>query len=268
MRKLSIVATLVLTSTIAFSFDFGSLTKGVMDSVTGGDKSSASTTVSKLSNSTVSSGLKEALKVGVKYAVRELGSDNGYLSNADVKIPLPENLAKVETLIRKAGGEKMANDLIQSMNDAASQAAPKTASIFLDAVNKMSVQDAQKILAGNEDAATSYFSSNTTDSLTKMITPIIQETMKKNSVATYYNTINDFYKNNAKSFVDSTSVMSMAKSYGVDSFLPGSSKENLDEYVTAQAITGLFKMIAKKEALIRANPVEQTSSILKQVFGK
>ena len=267
MKKFSIAASILLTSTMAFAFDLGSITKTVTDSLSS-DKSSTTTTSSKLSDSTVTSGLKEALKVGVNYAVKELGANDGYLNNMDVKIPLPENLAKVETMIRKAGGDKMANDLIQSMNDAATAAAPKTAQIFVDAINKMTLDDAQKILAGNEDAATQYFSKNTTGALTKMITPIIQETMQKNSVATYYNTINDFYKNNAKSFVDNTSVMSTAKSYGVDSFLPSSSEENLDEYVTTNAINGLFKMIAKKEAQIRSNPIEQTTSILKQVFGQ
>lgn len=270
MKKISIVASLVLSSTLAFSFDFSSLTKTVTDSLSD-TKSSSDTTVSavsSLSESTVSSGLKEALKVGVDYAVKELGADNGYFSNADVKIPLPENLAKVEALVRKAGGDKMADDLIQSMNDAATQAAPKTAAIFADAIETMSVDDAKKILAGSDNAATEYFSANTTESLKKMITPIIQETMEKNSVAGYYDTLNNFYKDNAKSYVDSTSVMSMAKSYGVDGFLPSSSDENLDDYVTQNAIDGLFKMIAQKEAQIRSNPIEQTTSLLKQVFGE
>ncbi|OQR40838.1 hypothetical protein AS859_09250, partial [Aliarcobacter cryaerophilus] len=43
---------------------------------------------------------------------------------------------------------------------------------------------------------------------------------------------------------------------------------SLDDFVTQKAIDGLFTMIGEKEAGIRANPVEQTSSILKQVFGK
>ncbi len=269
MKKTRILASLLLSASVVMAFDFNSLTKSVTDSLSS-DKSntSNSSTTSILDNATVSSGLKEALKVGVNYAVKELGSANGYLNNSEVKIPLPENLAKVETVIRKAGGEKMADDLINSMNKAASTAAPKTAKIFLDAVNKMSLEDAKKILAGDDNAATTYFSENTTASLKKMIMPIIKTTMEENSVAGYYNTINDFYKNNAKQYVESSSLMSMAKSYGVDSYLPGSSDVNLDEYVTNKAITGLFTLIAQKEAEIRKNPVAQTTSLLKQVFGK
>ncbi len=154
------------------------------------------------------------------------------------------------------------------MNTAATKAAPKTAHIFVEAIEKMSLTDAQKILNGNENAATEFFKNNTTDSLKKMITPIIQETMKQNQVAAYYDTFNNYYKQYGKGLVENSGVMNMAKNFGVDSYIPGSSDKNLDEYVTDKAIDGLFKMIAQKEGAIRSNPVEQTTSILKQVFGK
>jgi hypothetical protein len=268
MKKSTIVASLLLTSTFCFAFDLGSITKSVLENV---NKSSStttnSTTNSNLDNSTVSSGLKEALKVGVNYAVTQLGADNGYLNNSLVKIPLPGNLAKVESLIRKAGGAEIADNLVNSMNNAATKAAPQTAEIFVSAIEKMSVTDAQNILAGQNDAATNYFKSNTTESLKKMIAPIIQETMKENQVASYYDTANNFYKSNVSNLVDTSSVSALAKNFGVDSYIPGSSDESLDEYVTNKAIDGLFKMIATKEAEIRTSPVAQTTSLLKQVFG-
>ena len=269
-KKISFAASIVLCTTLSFGFDLGSITKSVMDNVSSStSKSSTSTTkTTDVQDSTVSSGLKEALKVGVDYAVKNLSANNGYLNNSLVKIPLPENLQKAETIIRKAGGNKMADDLINSMNSAATKAAPKTAEIFVDAIDKMSLNDAQKILNGSDNAATDYFKANTTDSLKKMITPIIQETMKENQVAGYYDTFNNYYKQYGKGLVDSSGVTALAKNFGVDSYIPSASDENLDEYVTDKAIDGLFKMIASKEAAIRSNPIEQTTSILKQVFGK
>ena len=268
MKKSTIVASLILTSSLTYAFDLGSIAKGVMDTVTNStEKTTTTNTNTNLSDSTVTNGLKEALKVGVNYAVKELGSSNGYLSNSLVKIPLPDNLAKVETLLRSAGGDEMADNLINSMNKAATTAAPKTAEIFVDAIDKMSLEDAQNILAGDKDAATNYFKTNTTDSLKKMIAPIIQDTMKENQVASYYDMANNFYKDNAKSIVDNSGVMDIAKNFGVDSYLPGSSDQSIDDYVTDKAIGGLFTMIAQKEAEIRTNPVAQTTSLLKQVFG-
>jgi hypothetical protein len=280
MKKSIIVSTLILSSSLTFAFDIGSIAKSVVDNVTKEQTSTQATTsekattnttntsTSNISDSTVTSGLKEALKTGVNYAVTQLGSSNGYLDNSAVKIPLPDNLAKAETLLRSVGGNQMADNLINSMNTAASKAAPKTAEVFINAIDKMSVTDAQAILSGGNEAATNYFKANTSNSLKKLIAPIIQETMKENQVATYYDTVNNLYKSSAKGLVDNSGVMGMAKSFGVDSYIPGSSDESLDEYITTKAIDGLFTMIGQKEAAIRANPVEQTSSILKQVFGK
>lgn len=268
MKKSAIVASLVLTTSLSFAFNLESITKSVLDNVSNGSTTNKTTTTnSNLSDSTVSSGLKEALKVGVNYAVSTLGANNGYLNNSLVKIPLPGNLAKAESLIRKAGGDQIADNLINSMNSAATKAAPQTANILVGAIEKMSLTDAQNILAGDNNAATNYFKTNTTDSLKKMIKPIIQETMKENQVAQYYDMANNYYKNSIGSMVDTSAISGLAKNFGVDSYIPGSSDESLDDYVTNQAIDGLFKMIATKEADIRSNPVAQTTSLLKQVFG-
>ena len=278
MKKSIIASTLILSSTFTFAFDLGSIAKSVVDNVTKEQTTtqkttdtiapSATNTNPNISESTVSNGLKEALKTGVNFAVTQLGTNNGYLNNSAVKIPLPDNLAKAETLLRSAGGDKMADDLINSMNTAASKAAPQTAEIFMNAIDKMSLADAQGILSGGNEAATNYFKANTTESLKKLIAPIVQETMKQNNVASYYDTINNVYKSSAKGLVENSGVMGMAKNFGVDSYIPTSSDESLDSYITTKAIDGLFTMIGQKEAAIRANPVEQTTSILKQVFGK
>jgi len=269
-KKVSIGASLVLCSTFSFGFDLESVAKGVMDNVVNESTttSNTSSSTSSLSEATVTSGLKEALKVGVDYAVKNLGSNDGYLSNSLVKIALPENLQKAEGIIRNVGGEKMADDLINSMNSAATKAAPQTAKIFVEAIEKMSLNDAKKILAGDENAATDYFEVNSTTSLKNMISPIIKEAMKENQVASYYDAFNSYYQTYGKDLVDSSGAATLAKSFGLDSYLPGSSDENLDEYVTQKAIDGLFKMIAQKESVIRSNPIEQTTSLLKQVFAK
>lgn len=275
MKKIAIVSSLLLCSTFSHGFDLKSAANDLLGKVTESSdtKSESSTTTSSsssssnLSDSTVTSALKEALTVGVDYAVTNLGADNGYLNNDLVKIPLPENLQKVESLIRKAGGDEVADNLINSMNAAASKAAPETATIFVDAINKMSLDDAKAILSGGDNAATDYFSANTTDSLKSLISPIIQETMQENKVADYYDTFNGYYKEYGSALVEKANVSGLAKSLGVESYVPSASDQNLDEYVTEQAIGGLFTMIAEKEAAIRQDPVAQTTSLLKSVFG-
>jgi len=268
MKKTLIIITLILTSTLCYAFDFDSITKSVTENLSKSSLIEKKSTDNSLQNDIISKGLKEALNKGVLFAVEELGSKDGYLKNPSVKIPLPDNLAKAESTIKKLGGEKITNDLIYSMNKAATQAAPETVAIFLEAIKKMDMTDAQKILLGDNTAATDYFQKNTTKSLSKLINPIVQKSMKENDVIKYYETANSFYKSNLSSYVENSSTMKYAKNFGIDSYLPSNSDKSLDEYVTEKTMNGLFKIIAQKEYAIRKNPVEQSSAILKKVFGK
>ncbi len=261
MKK--VVVVLFVAVSLTYAFDLGSFAKSIVSS----GASSSENRVGGLDNSTVASGLKEALKKGVKYAASSLGKNNGYLNNSFVKIPLPQNLAKAEKIVRKLGGDKIADDLINSMNSAASKAAPKTVNIFMDAIDKISLSDAKKILAGKKDAATQYFKRHTSDSLEKMISPIVDKTMQENSVVKYYDVFNEYYKKYGKKYIDNSGLMSIAKNFGADSYLPSDKDENLNKYVTDKAIDGLFKMIAKEEANIRENPIARTTSLLKKVFN-
>jgi hypothetical protein len=269
MKKKIVVSSVIISATFCFAFDFSSITKDVVNSLNNDtQKQEQSASLNALSQETVSSGLKKALKVGVDYAIKNLGAQNGYLNNPVVKIPLPKNLQKIEGIVRKVGGDEIADNLINSMNTAASNAAPKTAKIFADVIDKMSLEDAKKILAGDEHSATNYFKENTNEDLTQMIKPIILESMKNNSVSKYYNTFNAYYKEYGQEYVENSSIMSAAKSFGANKYIPNASDEKLEDYVTNRAINGLFEMIAQKEASIRQNPAEQTTSLLKKVFGQ
>ena len=42
---------------------------------------------------------------------------------------------------------------------------------------------------------------------------------------------------------------------------------DLDQYIAARAVDGLFLMIAKQEKALRADPVGQSSKLLRKVFG-
>jgi hypothetical protein len=45
-------------------------------------------------------------------------------------------------------------------------------------------------------------------------------------------------------------------------------KADLSEHVVDKGISGIFYYLAKEEAAIRQDPLKQTSTLLKQVFGQ
>lgn len=190
--------------------------------------------------------LRTALTQGSTKAVAQLGTANGFLGNPEVKIPLPPNLRKAEKTLRKFGMGAQADELITAMNRAAEAAVPEAKTLLVDAVKSMSVQDAKAILSGGEDSATQYFRSKTSDALFKKFKPTVMQATSKVGLAATYN-----------------NYAGRAAKYG----LINAQEANLDDYVTGQALEGLYKMIAAEEKAIRKDPLGQTSKILQRVFG-
>lgn len=191
-------------------------------------------------------GLKEALTQGTKVAIDQLGKPDGFLGNPEVKIPLPKPLKKAEKAMRLLGLRKQSDELVVAMNRAAEAAMPEAKAVLVDAVKKMTVQDAAAILSGPDDAATQYFKRTSTPQLREKLLPIVQRTTGKVGVAHKYN--------------------SLAGKLS-DAGIVKPEQASIESYVTDKALDGLFLMIAKEEAAIRKNPLGQASSILKKVFG-
>jgi len=101
-----------------------------------------------LSDSKISSGLKQALQIGAEQAVKLTGRPNGYFGNPNIKILMPNNLRTLEKGLRMVGYGPKVDDFILSMNRAAEAAAPAARKIFIDAITAMTFEDARRILSG------------------------------------------------------------------------------------------------------------------------
>lgn len=203
--------------------------------------------VASLSNTEMVAGLKEALSEGTQFAVDSLGKEGGFLDNSKVKIPMPDSLSWVEKSLRMLHQDELADEFIDTMNHAAERAVPEAAVIFGAAIRNMSIEDAQEILTGPDDAATQYFRTSTQAELTERMRPVVEE-------ATAQTGVTSAYKNMT------------ARAGGMTSLLP-SDATDLDGYVTSKTLDGLFIMIAEEEKKIRENPLARSTDLLKKVFG-
>ena len=200
-----------------------------------------------LSDAKVASGLKEALKVGAANAVKLTGKTDGYFANEAIKIGMPRNLRTLETGLRAIGYGPKIDDFVLSMNRSAEAAAPAARKIFEDAILAMSFDDARKILSGSDTAATDYFKSKTTDSLTVAFRPVVTKKMSENGVTKQYNALTEQFQS-----------IPFAKSQAFD----------IDRYVVSKALDGLFYELAQQEREIRKNPAARTTALLKEVFAR
>lgn len=194
----------------------------------------------------ISGGLKEALNNGITKQVSKLATTDGFYKNEAVKILLPEELKKVDAGLRKIGMSKLADDGLKAINRTAEDAVKEATPIFVDAITGMSFIDAKNILMGNESAATSYLQSSTTSALYDKFNPVIKNSFAKVGADKIWSQI--FTKYNS---------------------IPLVTKVNPDvtDYVTNQALNGVFKMIAVEEKDIRGSLKARTSGLLQKVFA-
>ncbi|MFV0145653.1 DUF4197 domain-containing protein [Empedobacter falsenii] len=201
--------------------------------------------VNNLPNSTIASGLKEALSIGLNDGIKSLSQKNGFYNNSVAKILMPEELQTVERTMRSLGMGSLADKGIKLLNAAAEDAVSEAAPIFVNALTSMTITDAKDILLGGNNSATNYLKLKTNTDLTKAFQPKVEASLGKvgadkvwNNLITKYNT------------------------------LTGNKIEpNLNAYVTQQTLNGVYNMVAEKENGIRNNSALQTTSILQQVFG-
>jgi hypothetical protein len=200
-----------------------------------------------LSNDKISGGLKEALAKSTGTAVASTGKPDGFFKNQAIKILLPNSLQTVGKGMRMMGMGAQLDELELSMNRAAEQAAPAAKQIFINAITKMSFDDARKILSGGNTAATDYFKKTSSTELTQAFTPIVHKSMENVGAITQFNQL---------------AQNSMAGP------LLANQNFNLDSYVVGKTLDGLFYMLGQEEKQIRTDPAAQTTSLLKEVFGK
>ncbi len=220
--------------------------------------SQAQTTLASLSQDQMVQGLKDALAKGLQQAIAGLGRDSGFLTNLNVKIPMPEKLQTVEKTLRTMKQDKLVDDFVTTMNHAAEQAVPDAGSVFADAVKQMTIEDAKAILNGPNDAATQYFQKTTKTNLYARFYPIVKKATEQTGVTAAY-----------KNLMEKANVGQGLGSFGsaLGGSLLGKDAMDIDAYVTNKALDGLFKMVAAEELQIRQNPVARTTDMLQKVFG-
>jgi hypothetical protein len=206
----------------------------------------APSTLDALTSHDASSGLRAALSQGIDTAVSQLGVPNGFLNDPKVAIPLPPALEKADRALRMVGMGGEADKLKVGMNHAAEMAVADAKPIFKAALQRMSVSDAKGILTGGEDAGTQYFRRATSAQLTTKFKPTIARETEKLQLASVY----DKYAGKA-----------------AELGLVNKQDADLNDYVTAKALDGLFSRIADEEHAIRKDPLGQANSLIKKVFA-
>jgi len=160
--------------------------------------------------------------------------------------------------------------LITGINRAAESAASEAGPIFFDAITGITIADANNILFGPDDAATTFLRDNTFQSLFNTYEPRIDVAVNSvkvgdQSVESVYNSFISEY-NNILSTNIPTGILtseSLASLAGLEQ-IP---ETDLSAFATEEGLDGLFLKIEEEEASIREDPLARVTSLLQDVFS-
>ncbi|WP_418509341.1 DUF4197 domain-containing protein [Corallibacter sp.] len=199
-----------------------------------------------LSNTDIAAGLRQALDMGIDKQVTKLTQKDGFYRNELVKILLPEELKKVDKGLRDIGLGNLADEGLKVLNRAAEDAVSQATPIFVDAVKGITFADAKNILLGTDDAATQYLSTRTKTALYDKFHPVINNSFAKVGADQIWSNLINKY--NAIPFTSDVN-------------------PDLTDYVTSEALNGVYKMIAVEEKEIRNKVGSRTTDLLRRVFA-
>lgn len=233
-----------------------------------------------LSDEEIVKGLRTALDLSANTSALGASKVNGFLMNELIKIAAPPEVVQLKEALdgvaanpiadgvfsQLAGqdassflGDKM-GDLVKSINRAAEEGSKEAYPIFKKAITDMTITDGLGILQGGETSATDYLKKKTYQALVDAFAKPVREVVVNGEVSALWEPVAKKYNLIAPAI--------KGKSFGGYTFVgPESVNPDLSEYITEQAMTGLFKLVAQEEAAIRKNPKKYASDIIQKVFG-
>lgn len=198
-----------------------------------------------ISDAMIGNGLREALDFGIDKQVNKLTQTDGFFKNELVKILLPQELQKVDQTLRDIGLGNLADEGLKILNRAAEDAVKEATPIFIDAVKSISFNDAKNILLGPDNAATNFLEQRTQTALYNKFNPVIKNSFRKVGADQIWSTIISKYNSIP---------------------LTNNVNPDLTDYVTNEALKGVYTMISVEEKNIRTKVSSRTTDLLRKVF--
>ncbi|UGU15490.1 DUF4197 domain-containing protein [Sinomicrobium kalidii] len=199
-----------------------------------------------LGNEEIASGLRQALDFGIDKQVSKLIRKDGFFKNEMVKILLPAELQKVDKTLRDIGLGNLADEGLKVLNRAAEDAVKEATPIFVNAVKNITFADAKNILLGGDNAATAYLQNTTEQQLYNKFSPVINNSLSRVGATEVWGNIINKYNSIP---------------------LTNNVNPDLTDYVTDEALKGVYTMIAVEEKEIRNKATARTTDLLQRVFA-
>lgn len=182
-----------------------------------------------------------SLRLGgaVDAVVGDLARDGGYLDNPLTRILLPPPLGIVLGAVRDLQGDPQAGLLSVLINHAAEQAIPVAAPILRTALAQITPAEARAVLDAGTGTGTALLRVRTAEALKAAMRPRIASVLAGSGALRIYGELLDAYRKRPVP--------------GEAAAPPAAAVTDLEAYVAAGAVDGLFAVLGEREAAIRGD---------------
>jgi len=198
-------------------------------------------------NEIVGNAIKMALNDAVEYACTE-GVNPGLKSDPETAVKLPPAFETMDGGLRNIGLGGQVDEFVKLLNEAAEQAVPGCQPIIKEGVDSLKINDARELFENKDPTAcTTYLKADAKGrGLVEKCREPVKKVLETSTVVNVCNALLSGY--NAIPLVTKVEF-------------------DLELYVVEACIEGLFVLIARREAAIRADPNITKISAVIDVFG-
>lgn len=190
--------------------------------------------------------LREGLRVAIDRGVAAIGRPDGFYGNPAIRVPVPDQLARVESKLRLAGQHRVVDRFAESLNHVAEHAAPAARPALLTGAAEVPLDDGHRVLTGGETAATETLRRHVLGRVITALNPAVGASMDQVGATRRY-----------KRFMKNAHFGGLVQGPNLD----------IDAYVVGRTVEGLFHAIGQEERRLRTDPAARTSPALRAVFG-
>jgi len=201
-----------------------------------------------LSEGDAANAIKEALIIGSNFGANSLAQKGSFSKDVLLKAILPQEVQKVVQTLDRLGLTTELNRFTNTLDNAAIDAASKSAPIFIDGIRHMSIRDAIGIVKNGGTAATDYLRRSVGDSLRGAVAPVMRTALNEYRIAQEW----DKLVGPAKILLGNRAGLNL----------------NLENILAVIITNEMFSKIEQQEISIRTNVQARTSATLQRVFGK
>lgn len=191
--------------------------------------------------------VKEILRIGTERAVAKLARKDGFNKDPNVRITLPESLSRVRKAMAKLDNMEPVDVFELHMNRTAEHATPKVAGYYILAINQIKIKEVEKLISGKNNSATDHLKARMKFGLTKVVRPIIKDSMRFAGTYLHYEDLMEEYRKIP--------------------FEPNV-RGDIENYMIDSILEALFLYMNEEENAIRLNPKDhpRSTEIIKKVL--